>query len=183
MNTRDIAWLSSNAAGRRSGVKGPQAAAALAAAGLPVPPRPNSWLPLRASAGDAPAGLVARLGNTEFFLETAGDAPDVAALDAMLARGLPGAYPVLREDRALLLGGAAAGDALAEVCNIDFAALDLEAQPVVMTLMIGVGVLVLPQPAPGRETIYRIWCDPSYGTYLATELASIVTRISSGSVQ
>ena len=183
MSARDVAWLTASATARRIGVKGPQAAAVLEAAGIPLPPRANSWLPLREAVGDAPAAIVARLGNTEFFFEESDDAPAIAAVEATLARGAPGAYPVLREDRALVLGGTAAGDVLAEVCNVDFAALDCAARPVVMTLMIGVGVLILPQPAVAGQTIYRIWCDPSYGTYLATELATIVTRISSGSLQ
>jgi hypothetical protein len=183
MSARDVAWLTASAIARRTGVKGPQAAAVLEAAGIPIPPRPNSWLPLREPVAEEPADIVARLGNTEYFVEQAGDAPAIAALEASLARGAPGAYPVLREDRALVLGGSAAGHVLAETCNVDFAALDSAARPVVMTLMIGVGVLVLPQPSIAGQTIYRIWCDPGFGTYLATELATIVSRISSGSLQ
>jgi sarcosine oxidase subunit gamma len=43
-----------------------------------------------------------------------------------------------------------------------------------MTLMAGVSVLVLPQNlggTAGAETIYRIWCDPSFGSYLWETLA------------
>jgi sarcosine oxidase subunit gamma len=183
MSAHDVAWLTTSIAARRSGVKGPQAAAALAAAGLPVPPHPNSWLPLRAAADTASAPVVLRLGNSEYFVAEPDDAPAITALDAILARGMAGAYPVLREDRAFVLGGTAARDVLAEVCHGDFAALDGAARPVIMTLMIGVGVLVMPQPSNAAQTIYRIWCDPSYGTYLATELAIVVDRISSGSLQ
>jgi sarcosine oxidase, subunit gamma len=61
---------------------------------------------------------------------------------------------------------------LAQVCNVDFAALDLAASPIVMTLMIGVAVLVLPEGAAARRWC-RIWCDPSYGEYLHGELSVI----------
>ena len=46
-----------------------------------------------------------------------------------------------------------------------------------MTLMIGVGVLVLPQIGATTDAVYRIWCDPSFGPYLWSELEEIVTRI------
>jgi hypothetical protein len=43
-----------------------------------------------------------------------------------------------------------------------------------MTSMIGVGVLVLPRIEADRGMIYRIWCDPSFGPYLASELGTVV---------
>ena len=64
-------------------------------------------------------------------------------------------------------------DALAQVCNIDFARLDLARAPVIMTLMIGVTVLVLPEAA-GYGRRYRIWCDPSFGEYLEHQLSVII---------
>ena len=84
-----------------------------------------------------------------------------------------GVYPVLRADAAIVLGGARATQSLAEVCNVDFAALALAGKPVVMTLMAGVAVLVLPQ-ARDEGTVYRIWCDPSFGSYLWETLAEVV---------
>ena len=77
----------------------------------------------------------------------------------------PGVYPVLREDWAFHSSGDGVHDVLAQVCNVNFAALPLHSHPVIMTLMIGVAVLVVPQ---GREAgqggagerQYRIWCDP-----------------------
>ena len=112
--------------------------------------------------------MIGRLGNTEFFLEESGTAPGIAALEQRL-QGEAGAWPVLREDFGVVLGGARAGEALAEVCNVDFAALPLAQKPVVMTLMTGVAVLVLPQGAS-----YRIWCDPSFGSYLWETLREVV---------
>jgi sarcosine oxidase subunit gamma len=149
----------------RTGCKGPNAAAWLQARSLPLPPAPNTWV---AAAGE---GCVARLGSSEFFVEAT--APVIYGLDLALASAPAGVYPVLRADAAFLLEGDGAHEVLAQVCNVNFAALELGASPVVMTLMIGVGVLVLPQASPaGRR--YRIWCDPSFGEYLDHELSVII---------
>jgi sarcosine oxidase subunit gamma len=137
-------------------------------------------VPLREAEGGGSWNVVGRLGNTEFFIEESGDAPAICALESLAVRGFAGAWPVLREDRALVLGGPAARAALAEVCNVDFDTLRGE-RPVVMTSMIGIGVLVLPQVSDDEGPIYRIWCDPSYGSYLWSELEEIVTRIETGS--
>jgi sarcosine oxidase subunit gamma len=176
MSRRDAAWLAEPNPERRHGVKGPRAHEALKQLGLAVPARPNSWAPLRASDRDGSWNIVARLGNAEFFLEEAGDAPGIAALEALTAGDFPGAYPVMREDLGLVLGGVRADEALAQVCNVNFAALT-DARPIVMTLMIGVGVLVLPQFSEEDGPVYRIWCDPSFGSYLWSELEEVVTRI------
>ena len=182
MNAHGAAWLI-DADGRRFGLKGPQAAAGLAQAGLRVPEQPNTWAPLNASDAE-PANIVGRLGSTEFFIEEAGDAPGITRLEQLAVQGFAGAYPVLREDCGLVLGGPAAGEVLAQVCNVNLPALDTAARPVIMTLMIGVGVLVLPQDSR-NGTIYRIWCDPSFGAYLRQELEAIITtaRIPTGRAQ
>jgi sarcosine oxidase, subunit gamma len=178
MSRSDPVWVSEPICERRLGLKGPRAAAALADAGFTVPARPNTWAPLGAGEAQGSWNVIARLGNTEFFLEETGAAPRLAGLEALLARGLPGAYPVLREDTAIVLGGAAACEALAETCSVPFAQCGEEAgRPIHLTLMIGVGVLVLPQVNVDDGPIYRIWCDPSYGAYLWGELEQIVTRI------
>ncbi len=164
-------WVKRAASERRFGIKGPRAAEALKQLGFNIPSAPNSWAPLRAQDRDDSANVIARLGVTEFFIEEEGDAPGIASLRSLDA---PGAWPVLREDFAMVLGGAAATDALAEVCNIDFASLDTARKPVVMTLMTGVAVLVLPQPGDAG-TNYRIWCDPSFGPYLWETLEDVTT--------
>ncbi len=158
----------------RLGLKGPRAAAWLAARGIATPAAPNSWVGTVAggAAGAAEEGLlVARLGAAEFFLED----------QAGVARGLlpaldtppPGVYPVLREDAAFCLSGDGAFDVLAQVCNVDFAGLAWESQPVIMTLMVGVAVLVLPQVRGGGGR-FRIWCDPTFGDYLGESVGSVV---------
>ncbi len=156
----------------RFGLKGPQAAEALAQAGFSVPSKPNTWAPLRAAERDDSPDVIARLGNTEFFIEEQGDAPGITSLRARLA-GAPGAYPVLREDVGLVLGGARAAEALAEVCNVDFAAL-LADKPAVMTQMIGLSIIAIAVPHI-RTPTYRIWCDPSFGSYLWETLEEVVS--------
>jgi sarcosine oxidase subunit gamma len=91
----------------------------------------------------------------------------------MVQAGLPGVYPVLREDWAFLLAGSEVHGMLAEVSSVDFAALALDLRPLVMTSMAGVGVLVVPQALAG-ERRYRIWCDPSFGPYLCETLGAVV---------
>jgi sarcosine oxidase subunit gamma len=165
------AWLRSPVPQRRFGVKGPQAADLLRQHGLTVPAQPNHWAPMRDSERDDSWNVIGRLGSTEFFLEESGDASGIAALEKITVEGSPGAYPVLREDFAVVLGGPRAPDVLAQVCNVNFAAISDRA--VVMTLMIGVAVLVMPQ-STDEGKVYRIWCDPSYGSYLQSELEQMV---------
>ena len=175
MSTRDPAWIAEALPEKRIGVKGPRAAEVLRQLGLAVPAQPNTWAPMRQPDRDDSWNVVGRLGFTEFFLEERGDAPGIEALE-QLACGA-GAYPVLREDTAIVLGGESVNEALAQVCNVNFGALDLTQRPVVMTLMVGVSVLVLPQYAPEDGTVYRIWCDPSFGPYLWETLEEVVQKI------
>jgi sarcosine oxidase subunit gamma len=178
---RSVLWLEQAAPRRRFGLKGPRAAELLQKQGLIVPGQPNTWSPLRAQDPDDAPDVISRLGNTEFFIEEQGDAPGIAALQAAMAAELAGAYPVLREDFAMVLGGKRAAEALAEVCNMEFAAQQPAQRPVVMTLMAGVAVVVLSQvTAAGTE--YRIWCDPSFGSYLWETLASVVRTTTGNTV-
>ena len=150
------------------GCKGPRAADWLMSAGLAIPPAPNTWV------ASASLPLVARLGSSEFFVEDSAVAGTVTTLASAYAAAAPaGVYPVLREDWAFLLAGEEVEGLLAQICNVNFAALDPAASPVIMTLMVGVAVLVVPQAAAdGRQ--YRIWCDPTYGPYLGNTLRGVI---------
>lgn len=167
----------------RLGFKGPRAAQWLVAHGIALPMLPNTWTH---SAGDAATAtlLVARLGSSEFFIE---DAVAGTTLERIAPSGdehPPGVYPVLREDWGLELGGAGVHDVLAQVCNVNFAALTLDSHPVIMTLMIGVAVLIVPQAVAGDgagdneavERRYRMWCDPTFGPYLSESLGAVVSE-------
>lgn len=145
----------------RFGCKGRGAADWLAAAGLPLPARPNSWLALEGG------GLIARLGVTEYLVE--GTPALIAALRARPRA--EGVYPVLREDAAFRLSGPAVADVLRQSCNVDFAALALAEAPVVLTSMVGVGVTAIP-----LESELLIWCDYTWGAYLVETLLDIAAE-------
>ena len=156
----------------RLGFKGPRAAEWLVTNGIVLPMLPNTWTRSQGADGAGPL-LVARLGSTEFFIE---DAAAGTALKRITGAGdelAAGVYPVLREDWALELCGTGVHDVLAQVCNVNFAALILDSRPVIMTLMIGVAVLVVPDGGTA-ERRYRIWCDPTFGPYLSESLGAVV---------
>jgi sarcosine oxidase, subunit gamma len=190
----NVSALEFNRCGRcgRLGLKGPRAAEWLEARGIALPAAPNEWIAAASGAPNAtaPIGtgaravadtgaddamLVARLGTMEFFLEDCTGGDWLRGLDSGLEAGQPGVYPVLREDAAFNLVGPGSYDVLAQVCNVNFADLELASQPVIMTLMIGVAVLVVPQMA-GAWPRFRIWCDPTFGPYLEESLGTVVTE-------
>jgi sarcosine oxidase subunit gamma len=157
----------------RLGLKGPRAADLLLGFGIVVPMAPNTWTHSE-DIFAADGLLAARLGATEFFLEEGAAGTTLTRISASLDERAPGGrppgvYPVLREDWAFQLGGERVHDVLAQVCNVNFAALSPASHALIMTLMIGVAVLVVPQ---GDQ--YRIWCDPTFGPYLGESLGTVV---------
>jgi sarcosine oxidase subunit gamma len=157
---------------KRIGLKGPRAAAWLQERGISIPERANSWTAITASEND----VVMRLGSSEFFFEQSVHASEFESLASGLKGRLAGVYPVLREDRAFMLSGAAADAVLAQVCNVNFDSLALHERHAVMTMMIGVAVTVVPQGNVAHRR-YLIWCDPSFGDYLSATLRSVVADI------
>jgi hypothetical protein len=119
----------------------------------PTPAPPGQTLApsgrVMSASGNTGSLRVARLGHTEFFVEDEGSGAALQGLSSALASAPTGVYPVLREDFAFRLGGAAVHEVLAQVCSLDFAALDLDSRPVIMTLMIGVAVLAMPERVEG----------------------------------
>ena len=170
---------------RRLGLKGPRAAQWLAQNGITPPALPNTWANPDGAAA-AEALLVARLGATEFFLEDGPAGTTLERISPFLAENPPGVYPVMREDSAFVLSGDRVHEVLAQVCNVNFAALSLDSRPVIMTLMIGVAVLIVPHgekqnsgEAAGSERSgrhYRVWCDPTFGPYMGECLGAVVTE-------
>lgn len=159
----------------RTGLKGPGAAAWLAAHGVPVPAEPNAWVPLPGG------GLIARLARTEFLIEDDLDGDLAPRLAAELRAGLEGVTPVRRQDCALALLGERIGELLVQACNVDFAAQDPAARIVTLTLMVGVSVTVLRRDA-GRHACHRIWCDATSGPYLWETLSGIAEELGGGPV-
>ena len=155
----------------RFGLKGPSAEQWLATHVLLVPAAPNTWSEAN---GARDTLLVARLGSSEFFLEYREGDATLRNLDTALGGSWPpGVYPVLRQDAAFQLSGEGSLDVLAQVCNVNFGDLALEPNPVIMTLMVGVAVLVIPRMVDG-ERQFKIWCDPTFGAYLADSLGTVV---------
>jgi sarcosine oxidase, subunit gamma len=180
---RANAMLEERSDAMRFGVKGPNAADWLQRQGCHVPALPNSWRTI----DDAAGSIIARLGSSEFFIEQPRPAVFVTAVASALSIPIDGVYPVLREDRAFELSGFDADAVLAQVCNVDFSQVSRSDRSVVMTMMIGVAVLVIPQdekwgqsPFPVERSMgtvpscYRIWCDPSYGDYLWSSLQDVM---------
>ena len=162
----------------RLGLKGPRAADWLVTQRIDLPATPNTWTHSEEAIA-ADALLVARLGTAEFFLEDGTAGTTLERISPALGKNPPGVYPVLREDWAFRLGGERVHDVLAQVCNVNFAALKLDSRPLIMTLMIGVAVLVVPQsvvdgPGGAAERHYRIWCDPTCVPYLGESLSAVV---------
>ena len=74
-------------------------------------------------------GSIARLGRSEFLLE---DGPRGDACRATCSTALapaPGVYPVLRQDAALMLRGAAVNELLAQTCSVDFRRMPRRSRP------------------------------------------------------
>jgi sarcosine oxidase subunit gamma len=168
---------------RRFGCKGPQAPAWLAGQGLAVPERFNHFV-------ERDGLLIARLAATEFLLEAAaGASPALARIELALAQRLDaggsGVYPVLRDDAAIELAGPRANELLLQTCNVNFRPLAAGARSddglLVMTSMVGVSVLVVPQARVGA-IVYRLWCDPTFGPYLWRTLLAIVEELGGGAI-
>jgi sarcosine oxidase subunit gamma len=154
------------------GFKGAGAPAWCAAQGLPLPAAHNTWAALEGG------GLIGRLAYTEFYVQHTDEAV-ITRLREALGRGVQmesgGVYPVHRCDATLVLGGPLAQDVLLQTCNVNFAALEVAAKPVIMTLMVGVAVTVFPA-IEGGQTVYRMVCDPTFAPYLWQTLAGIVAE-------
>ena len=158
----------------RFDVNGPRAAEWLLGRGIRIPESANSWVASPAPRPGADALWVARLGGSEFFFDEASPARQIPALVSALRERPAGVYPVLREDWGFVLAGEGIEAVLAEVCNVPFGSLRPQSQPIVMTLMVGVAVLVLLEArAEGRA--YHLWCDPTFGPYLAQTLGAVVS--------
>lgn len=155
----------------RFGVKGGAAADWLAGQGIPIPDRPNTWLLL------PEGGLIARLGVSEFLIEDSLQSTWSLHLTQACESPPAQVYPVLRQDLALMLCGAAVPDLLRQTCSVNFQDLNLSDRPVILTSMIGVAVTVIP-----THSVYRIWCDGTYSHYFWRTLVEIAQESGGGAV-
>jgi sarcosine oxidase subunit gamma len=149
----------------RFGVKGAGAAAWLEQQGVVVPASPNHIARWHELGG----GRCLRLGNTEFLVEHELAAPGNTNASSPLSGVPPGnddAWILLRSDASFLLDGPAWPRELAQACSFDFSRLREEPDLVVMTLLAGIGVTLVREPAADDRLALRLWCDASYSTYL-----------------
>jgi sarcosine oxidase, subunit gamma len=153
----------------RIGLKGARAAEWLQQQGCDVPAIPNSW---RAIGNDA-SSVVARLGSSEFFLEQSAPAGFIESIGEALSSPIEGVYPVLREDRAFALHGIDADDVLAQVCNVDLKSVSRSDRHVVMTMMIGIAVLVIPQNMKWGHSLFSEQHDESGSTSTDLEIRNV----------
>lgn len=158
---------------RRFGCKGPGAEPWLAAAGYTVPQAPNS------AVVDASGVMVARLATSEFLVETVdGGSEHVNSTRRQLAAASrpTNVYPVARQDMVVGIQGPGIQTLLRQICSVDFVPLfesDGPASgPVVLTSMVGVGVVAWPRRTEGGPTL-RVWLDPSFAHYFWTTLLEV----------
>lgn len=158
----------------RFGVKGPHAADWLTAAGITLPEGTNSWTP------QDNGSLVMRLGNSEFLLE---DRPenDLAQTLNDTAADMDGVHKVLRNDAAFIVSGELTPALFSEVCAIDLEGDTLENNRLVMTVIAGVSATLLKQELDG-QSVYRIWCDGTFGPYLWKTLLTIIEEQGGGPI-
>jgi len=158
---------------RRFGCKGPGAEPWLAAAGYTVPQAPNT------AVVDATGVMVARLATSEFLIE----AVDGGSERVNSTRRLLGAasrptnvYPVARQDLVVAIEGPAIQTLLRQVCSVDFMPLFAisgpVAGPIVLTSMVGVGVVAWPRRTESGTDL-RVWLDPSFAQYFWTTLLEV----------
>ncbi len=157
--------LIDRSAAPRFGVKGPGAAAWLQAEGVALPQLPNQWVAF----GD---GLVARLGLTEYLVECH------VATHARLSAKPRGerVYPVLNQSLCVEISGAEIDALVRQICSVQFTALDPKARSVVLTSVIGISVIALPEFDKSGGKI-RIWADNTFGRYLWQTLAQLCREL------
>jgi sarcosine oxidase gamma subunit len=171
----------------RCGCKGPGAEAWLRSLGWRIPGASNSALL------DTDGVLVARLASAEFLLEATEQAAAtglarLAAARAQLAgRTQPrDVYPVARQDTVMTIAGTGLNALLRQVCSVDFAPLldaagDTKEQPVLLTSMIGVGVVAWPRRVASGAAV-TLWCEPSYAHYFWNTLLEVAGQAGSVSM-
>ncbi len=160
---------------QRFGVKGLNAVQWLSAHQVKTPAEPNTWLVTDTGA------LVLRLGNSEFLVEDQAASRVCKALHADNQQKTHGLYRVPRHDAALLLSGGRVQELLAELCTLDLRPQTLAENAVVMTQVAGISATVLRQSLNG-ETVYRLWCDGTYGPYMWETILDIAEELGGGAV-
>jgi len=145
-------------------VKGPESLAWLAQAGILVPESVYGYRSM------ADGSLVIRTDRQEVFVEDGPVSHKVSEFERELSSHPLGVYRVCRQDASFQLSGVRSDGVLRETCGVDFSR---PPDGVVMTRVAGVSCMVLPLQAT-EAPAYRLWLDPSYGSYLWKALLEIV---------
>lgn len=157
---------------RRTGVKGPGAAAALNALGIDTPYQPNQWCLSQGA-------FIARLGLTEYLIEQETSDQIVHQVSELPAAA--NVYPVPHYDAALIVIGPRALDLFRQTCSVDVATIDPNEGGLVLTSLVGVGATVAAINTPAGVA-YRIWFDGTYGSYMWDTLCDIAHDIGGGPI-
>lgn len=152
----------------RYGVKGPEASHWLARHQINTPTHINTWLLSENT-------LVLRLGSSEYLIEDQEGGQACARLVADFLR-VAGVYKVPRADASYLLAGKGVNNLLSEICALDLSEANFQDNAVVMTQIAGISATILRQSLNG-ETVYRLWCDGTYGTYMKHTLLDITAQL------
>jgi sarcosine oxidase, subunit gamma len=152
----------------RYGVKGPQAANWLAKHKVLIPAKANAWV----LSGNA---IVMRLGVSEFLIEDQQGGETCGSLVADSLR-VAGVYKVPRVDASYILAGSGVLNLLSEVCALDLSESTLQENDVIMTQVAGISATLLRQTV-NNETVYRLWCDGTYGVYMKHVLLEIAAEL------
>ena len=167
LNIKDVSALS------RYGVKGPQASKWLTDHGIRLPTAANTWIL-------SEQAMVMRLGASELLIEDQAGGIVCAKLEADVAR-VSGVYKVPRADAAYLLAGSQVLNLLSELCALDLTDKALADNGVMMTQVAGISAIVLRQTIQ-NETVYKLWCDGTYGEYMLHTLTEIDHELNSGAM-
>lgn len=162
--TAQALGLADASALRRLTLKGPGAAGLLQKRKVAVPDETFAVRLL------GKAGLAARTGGAEFFLEDGPGDTAVTKLEEALAAGAPGVYPVWRADACILLSGARATAVLEQTCAYNFRQPD--PATLVFTRVAGVSCSILARTLNGIS-LFSLWMDGTYGEYLWETLVEI----------
>ena len=153
----------------RYGLKGAQAATWLTKHGVKIPEAANTWVLHEKT-------LVMRLGSTEFLIEDQEGGEICKKLLADTLR-VANVYKVPRADAAYLLAGSAVPNLLSELCALDLRESALLDNDVVMTQVASISATILRQTL-NNESVYRLWCDGTYGVYLQHVLDELAVQLS-----
>lgn len=147
------------------GVKGPRAASFLESQGVQLPAE------IYATAAYGVGGLVAKLAEQEFILETTADDRVLDQLENGLSESPAGLLRVEHQEATFLLCGRRANEVMSQVCAIDMS----QVQPgtLVLTRAAVTSCAILREPWP-EVLAYRIWVDASLAEYLWETLSTII---------